>query len=133
MNNRWNEAVRKLIQLTASGSLTWSHVENGRFPVGLGIQEAFLTDVQGRRVVVTVAADRFDDDYYGSGLGPDDHYDPMPTIQFARPDLTIIWRWPVDSGLSELLDTIRFRAAAADEFLDHFLGGATEDRVTAAS
>jgi hypothetical protein len=116
--DRWNAAVRKLIDLTESESLTWKATDDiglARAGECLVAGPAYIADVDDRTIAIYEAVLAEDDGNIHFG-------DTFTVIEFVDDRCRRQWKWPVSGPLAyELIETIRYKTSKADSFLSTFL------------
>jgi len=119
----WEQAVRRLIDLTNDGKVEWTPLPNEfNFSPGTEMRvlpPAFRGDVQGKSIVVY----EYEYKYYTDADDWRFEYDVglcFPTYIDGgfRPE----WTWPATRSRHELWNAIKFRQSGAGDFLEQFLG-----------
>jgi len=111
---RWEQAVDRLVRLTESGRLDWQAITLPTRPLmARFIGAQFVAEVAGRRVAVYEKAYSIDHGEFGIAM------DSQVMIEFIDDHGDSLWVWPVEGfKRSELLDAIRDRKVDGERFLE---------------
>jgi hypothetical protein len=120
MADKWDDATRKLIELTKSGQLDWEpddEIPERRKASSPTVGPAYVTELNGKRIAVYEARTVvWDDDgtmipYTGTHV----------VVEFVDEHGNSEWRWPSAKGKYELLELIRYQCSDAENFLAKLL------------
>src|SRR5882672_7242414 len=104
--DKWIELIKKLKELTESGSLRWHSVRP---------TEAMRSD--GARKVSTAFETRYKDRNLQLYAAKDSVYYQEYTVLELVDENGVAWEFPNIAGLDDLLETVKFQAAGVKEFM----------------
>lgn len=121
--DKWEQAVRRLIELTIQGQISWSELLH-EFNVGGGTEikvlpPAFVTDVQSKSIIVY----EYEYRYYTDA----DEWRPEVDVGICFSNwedntLRSEWTWPATRSRHQLWSAVRYQQSGAGDFLEQFLG-----------
>ena len=129
--NKWVEAVSKLIQLTQQGQLDWNVVRSGEsmIPNEEGVRLAFVTVYQERLLRIyskTVEGSSLPVQMLSvSSTGVDVRPQEIDRVvlEIIDDEGNSLWQFPYTDALDDLYKAVRYQAAEVDELLDDLLEG----------
>lgn len=120
MSDKWDQAVKKLTELTESGQLKWRAVlelAGVRDKTVNIIGPIYRCERNGKRIVVYQAqAYKWVDQY--EDMMP---HDPAVVIEFVNQFDQTEFTWPGPYGRWQLLEAIQQQVSNVDEFLEDLL------------
>ena len=124
MNERFLEAIAKLIELTQTGKLRWDAYppdETLKVYPDDRLSTVFETNYQGkklrlyRRTFSPRGAPMFD-----AIIGKKD-WQSVVILEFLAENGAVLWRFPTMPILDDLLSAVQYQTAGVDEFIDTLL------------
>ena len=125
MNERFVEAVAKLIELTQLGKLHWkaySPDETLKVYPDDRLSTVFETNYQGRKLRVYRRTFKLRDatPMVEVFIGKKD-WQSVVILEFLAENNAVLWRFPTMPILDDLLSAVQYQVAGVDEFIDALL------------
>lgn len=123
--NRFDQAVFKVLQLTHTGQLTWEHQPvPPAWPERDNVPLFFKARYEGRTLGLFQRSIRLPESikqlYRLSGGTPDTLISTAVLALLAEND-EVLYEFPASKQVRDLFDVVRYRAAGVEDFLDRLL------------
>jgi hypothetical protein len=107
--HNWEAAIRKLVALTTSDSITWREAEDVSRPDVVG--KVYVAGALNRRIAVYERRRK-------TWNTPTTWYwQPEPVVELVDEHGTLEWKWPKCEAATELLEAVRYQHSRAEAFL----------------
>ena len=125
MNERFVEAIAKLIELTQAGKLRWDAYppdETLKVYPDERLSTVFETDYQGKKLRLYRRTFKPRDvaPMFDAIIGKKD-WQSVVILEFLAENGAVLWRFPTMPILDDLLSAVQYQAAGVDEFIDTLL------------
>ena len=125
MNERFVEAIAKLIELTQAGKLRWDAYlpdETLKVYPDDRLSTVFETEYQGKKLRLYRRTFKPRDvaPMFDAIIGKKD-WQSVVILEFLAENGAVLWRFPTMPILDDLLSAVQYQAAGVDEFIDTLL------------